>query len=697
MNEHDSERIAGLLTADGYVPTEEAAEARASSCSTRARSARTPTTACTATSGTSGRSRSANPRLRIVVAGCLAQKDQGHDPAQGARGSTSSSARTRCPSCSTCCAARRDRGPADGRARVRPRRSRAPCRPLRERRVPRVGLDRAGVRQRLHVLHRAARARAAALAPDRRHPGRGAGAGARSGVVEVTLLGQNVNTYGRDLTVPGLGPQPAVRRPAASGERGRRASARIRFTSPHPHDFTPDVIEAMAEMRAGVRAHPLPAAVGLGPRAQGDAALVPPRALPGLARADPRGDPGHRGVDRHHRGVPRRDRGGLRATRSTSSSARRLRPARTCSSTRHGPARGPRRCDGPAPESRSSRSASTGWSRCRSGSRSSGRARRSGRTLEVLVEGAGKKGGSTQARTPDEPHRARRRRARARDVPRTRASPRRAAHHLDRRARAGAGAGRGRVMAAPVTGADAAPRARRVRPPSGKTEAGIALARAPRRGDRLGRLDARVPGDGRRHGQADRRAARARAAPPHRRRGAVGAVHASRGSRSSRARRSPRSRRGAARRCWSGGSGLYLRAVVDDLEFPGTDPGTRAELERRGRGAGRRPAVRSASPRSDPAAAAKIEPGNVRRTVRALEVAAAHRPTVLELRRRRGTCYEPERVRAAGIERPRRCSRARIADRVRAMLERGLARRGARAGRARVRRLAHLEPGHRLR
>jgi len=35
-----------------------------------------------------------------------------------------------------------------------------------------------------------------------------------------------------------------------------------------------------------------------------------------------------------------------------------------------------------------------------------------------------------------------------------------------------------------------------------------------------------------------------------------------------------------------GGSGLYLRAVVDDLEFPGTDAATRADLEREGEALG---------------------------------------------------------------------------------------------------------------
>jgi tRNA-2-methylthio-N6-dimethylallyladenosine synthase len=67
--------------------------------------------------------------------------------------------------------------------------------------------------------------------------------------VEVTLLGQNVNTFGRDLTVPGSGRRPlfAELLRAVDSVEGIR---RIRFTSPHPHDFTPDVIEAMADCDA---------------------------------------------------------------------------------------------------------------------------------------------------------------------------------------------------------------------------------------------------------------------------------------------------------------------------------------------------------------------------------------------------------------------------------------------------------------
>jgi tRNA-2-methylthio-N6-dimethylallyladenosine synthase len=66
---------------------------------------------------------------------------------------------------------------------------------------------------------------------------------ARDGVREITLLGQNVNSWGRDLA-------PELR--THFGELLRACDAvsgieRIRFTSPHPKDFRDPVIEAMAE------------------------------------------------------------------------------------------------------------------------------------------------------------------------------------------------------------------------------------------------------------------------------------------------------------------------------------------------------------------------------------------------------------------------------------------------------------------
>ncbi len=68
---------------------------------------------------------------------------------------------------------------------------------------------------------------------------------AKSGVTEITVLGQNVNSYGRDIT---------GRRPLFSellraiGEVD--GIERIRFTSPHPKDLRPETILAMVETKA---------------------------------------------------------------------------------------------------------------------------------------------------------------------------------------------------------------------------------------------------------------------------------------------------------------------------------------------------------------------------------------------------------------------------------------------------------------
>jgi tRNA-2-methylthio-N6-dimethylallyladenosine synthase len=69
---------------------------------------------------------------------------------------------------------------------------------------------------------------------------------ARDGVREITLLGQNVNSWGRDLA-------PDIR--TEFGELLRACDAvdaieRIRFTSPHPKDFRAPVIEAMSSCDA---------------------------------------------------------------------------------------------------------------------------------------------------------------------------------------------------------------------------------------------------------------------------------------------------------------------------------------------------------------------------------------------------------------------------------------------------------------
>ena len=68
-----------------------------------------------------------------------------------------------------------------------------------------------------------------------------------------------------------------------------------------------------------------------------------------------------------------------------------------------------------------------------------------------------------------------------------------------------------------------------------------------------------------------------------------------------------------------GGSGLYVRAVLDRLEIPPTDPVVRARLEAQAVEVGVDTMYRLLLQR-DPVAAAQIQPANVRRIVRALEV-----------------------------------------------------------------------------
>jgi tRNA-2-methylthio-N6-dimethylallyladenosine synthase len=89
---------------------------------------------------------------------------------------------------------------------------------------------------------------------------------AKSGVTEVCLLGQNVNSYGRDITTALRGsPRPADEEVWLAGDRWRterrprplfadllravgsvEGIRRVRFTSPHPKDLRPETIDAMA-------------------------------------------------------------------------------------------------------------------------------------------------------------------------------------------------------------------------------------------------------------------------------------------------------------------------------------------------------------------------------------------------------------------------------------------------------------------
>lgn len=117
-----------------------------------------------------------------------------------------------------------------------------------------------------------------------------------------------------------------------------------------------------------------------------------------------------------------------------------------------------------------------------------------------------------------------------------------------------------------------------------------------------------------------------------------------------------------------GGSALYTRAVTDVFEFPGSDPAVRArleaELERDGA-----EALHARLAQLAPESAAQIEPGNGRRTVRALEVlelTGRHRPTVPDW------TYELDDVVTFGLNLERAELDRRINARVEEMFNEGL-------------------------
>ncbi len=118
-----------------------------------------------------------------------------------------------------------------------------------------------------------------------------------------------------------------------------------------------------------------------------------------------------------------------------------------------------------------------------------------------------------------------------------------------------------------------------------------------------------------------------------------------------------------------GGSALYVRAILDDFTFPATDPVRRAALEADLTAVGPETLhLRLAA--LDPAAAARIEPANGRRTVRALEVIAiTGQPYSAELPQRR---YLLPGVVQIGLSIPRPVLDERIARRVQLMWDGGL-------------------------
>jgi tRNA dimethylallyltransferase len=115
-----------------------------------------------------------------------------------------------------------------------------------------------------------------------------------------------------------------------------------------------------------------------------------------------------------------------------------------------------------------------------------------------------------------------------------------------------------------------------------------------------------------------------------------------------------------------GGTGLYVRAVIDELTVPGRFPEVRVELE----GEPDTRALHRRLSELDPVAAGRMEPTNRRRIIRALEVTiGSARPFSsfgpgLEV-------YPPSRFHIVGIELPFRALVARIEERYRQQIEAG--------------------------
>ena len=528
---------------------------------------------------------------------------------------------------------------------------------------------------------------------------------AATACVEITLLGQNVNSYGRDL---GAGPVPAaVRRSPAHARRGRRHRADpLHVAAPQGPPARDD--RGDGRVRARLRAPAPAAAVGQRPHARPDA----PRATPPSATSS---------------GSPRRaPRSTILRSPPTSSSASPARPtttsrARSRSST-------PPTYDAaytfvfsPRPGHRSGRRWSTTSSRPRSTQE------RMQRLVEVVERHALRastrraSGASRRCSSKDRP-----RRTRPMWSGRTRqnklvhfapdaATARRATSSTCRDRAAAAALAARRVRRASCS---PAPRRARAHPGRGGVTRHLAIVGA----DRVGQVGvgagARTPSSatsrssrstrcrstaGMDIGTAKPTRGRARrgAAPSRRRRRSrgrvVGARHAGHGARArDRRHRSARPARGARRRhractCAPSSTGSTFRP---------SDAAERAALEARDGDRRRTCAPRTPSCGAlDPVAAARIEPGNRRRIVRALEV--------IELTGRPFSSFGPglDDVRPAGARRRarrhraarRRDRRERIADAVR-----GDARRRASSTRcARSRRrpgglVAHRPPGHRL-
>ena len=241
MNEHDSERIAGLLESEGMEATDDLDGADVvvlNTCCIRANA----DNKLYGNLGNLKALKDARPGMQIAVAGCLAQKDreliQARAPHTDVVFGTHNVASA---------AALLDRARIEGPVMEILEESEAFPSALPVRRdVPwsawvtiQIGCDNACA----FCIVPAVRGREISRPPDElvAEVERLAAAG----TVEVTLLGQNVNSYGRDITR--RGPLFASLLRSVGAVDGIR---RVRWTSPHPKDLRPDTIDAMADVPA---------------------------------------------------------------------------------------------------------------------------------------------------------------------------------------------------------------------------------------------------------------------------------------------------------------------------------------------------------------------------------------------------------------------------------------------------------------
>ena len=121
-----------------------------------------------------------------------------------------------------------------------------------------------------------------------------------------------------------------------------------------------------------------------------------------------------------------------------------------------------------------------------------------------------------------------------------------------------------------------------------------------------------------------------------------------------------------------GGTGLYIKSILDDLNFPDTDPEVREKIAKQAEELGA-DAMHARLEKLDPAAAAAIPKENVRRVVRALEVIElTGRPYTANLPRVGSTKYP--QARQFGLVMERETLQERIDRRVERMWEEGLVR-----------------------